>query len=302
MPEVTIVMPAYNVEEYIAKSIDSILLQEFKNWELIIVNDGSTDNTGEIIQKYADLYSRIKVITQLNQGVSVARNVGLNCAKGVFVSFLDADDFLTPDYIEKMIKPLRDNIADITFCKYREVDGLKVVNETSSNICGMPNGSFIQHVEQRVSGAKHNMAFMYRLSLLNDFNIRFFPRCRFGEDAEFVLKATSLGEVQYVPEYLYQYVCRQESVSRVQLLPDIIFDEISAYHRLQDFLLTNTKIKLYSEYVAYVQRILESSKNRLRKSLWGLLVEKRWNEVMIALRNYEERYGEKFNVETKGFP
>lgn len=93
---VSVIMPAYNMEKYIGDSIESVLNQNYINFELIIINDGSSDGTKEIIAKYQHMDERIIYIEQENHGVSVARNVGMSCAKGKYISFLDADDLWEP--------------------------------------------------------------------------------------------------------------------------------------------------------------------------------------------------------------
>lgn len=97
---ISIIIPLYNKEHYIANTIKSVLTQTYTDFELIIVNDGSTDNSNDIVSKFTD--KRIKIINQTNQGVSVARNTGINIAQGTFIAFLDADDEWCPEYLEKM--------------------------------------------------------------------------------------------------------------------------------------------------------------------------------------------------------
>ena len=104
--ELSIIVPVYNVEEYITECIDSILAQTYKDWELILVDDGSTDNSGKICEEYALKDSRIKVIHKENGGLSSARNSGLDIAKGEYITFIDGDDFISPDTIEENINIL----------------------------------------------------------------------------------------------------------------------------------------------------------------------------------------------------
>ena len=100
MPRVSIIIPVYKVEKYLPACLDSVLGQKFQDWEAICVNDGSPDKCGDILTKYAKKDKRIKVITQKNQGLSVARNNGLKQAKGDYILFLDSDDFIYPQLLE----------------------------------------------------------------------------------------------------------------------------------------------------------------------------------------------------------
>lgn len=100
MPEISVIIPCYNVEKYLAECLDSVLGQSFEDFEAICVNDGSTDKTGDILAQYANKDKRIKVITQENQGVSMARNAGLKVAQGKYIYFLDADDAIHSQCLE----------------------------------------------------------------------------------------------------------------------------------------------------------------------------------------------------------
>ena len=101
IPRVSVIIPTYNREEYVVKAIDSVLGQKFDDYEFIVVDDGSTDNTKEIVNKYGDM---IRYIYQHNSGVSAARNTGIKLAKGEWVAFLDSDDEWRPDYLLTQIE------------------------------------------------------------------------------------------------------------------------------------------------------------------------------------------------------
>ena len=102
-PLVSIIIPLYNVEKYIAKCLESVSAQSYSNYEVIIVDDGSTDSSASIAKEYVERDSRFNIITQKNTGVSTARNTGLERASGDYVVFIDADDFIAPDYLDYML-------------------------------------------------------------------------------------------------------------------------------------------------------------------------------------------------------
>ena len=110
---VSIVVPVYNVEQFIGKCITSILEQTYQDWELILVDDGTEDTGGEICDEYAKEDFRIKVVHQKNHGVSVARNVGIELSQGDYITFLDPDDFLPKEYLECMMNCLMKYSADV---------------------------------------------------------------------------------------------------------------------------------------------------------------------------------------------
>lgn len=112
--KVTIIAPIYNVSKYLANCIESIINQTYHNLEIILVNDGSKDNSGEIADEYAKKDSRIRVIHQQNKGVSSARNAGIEAATGDYICFTDSDDYLKPDYVEYLLNMAVENDADIS--------------------------------------------------------------------------------------------------------------------------------------------------------------------------------------------
>jgi glycosyltransferase involved in cell wall biosynthesis len=114
IPMVTVIVPAYNVERYIESCVASILCQTFKNIEIIVINDGSTDNTAAILDRIAQREHRVKIIHTENNGVSAARNNGIRLAEGEYLIFVDGDDYLSQDFVEYMINLVRETQAD--FC------------------------------------------------------------------------------------------------------------------------------------------------------------------------------------------
>jgi len=121
-PEISVVIPAYNAEKYIADSITSVTNQTFLSWELIIVDDGSTDNTAAVVEKFRD-NNKITLVKQPNKGVSAARNAGIKKAKGRFITFLDADDYYLPDNLRKKYDVLvKDTSIDFVYCDVMQCD------------------------------------------------------------------------------------------------------------------------------------------------------------------------------------
>lgn len=123
-PVISVIVPVYKVEPYLRQCIDSILAQTYTNFELILVDDGSPDNCGAICDEYAARDSRIVVIHQENQGVSVARNAALDIMRGEYVAFIDSDDYIAPKYLETLLDAIETYQADIATCHWMDsVDG-----------------------------------------------------------------------------------------------------------------------------------------------------------------------------------
>ena len=125
MPKISVIVPVYNVELYLYQCLDSIINQTFKDIEIICINDGSTDNSGKVLEEYAQKDDRVKVLTQENQGQAVARNKGLDIAKGEYIYFVDSDDFIHPQTLEIM-----HSVAERTKCP---IVATERVNQLSKN-------------------------------------------------------------------------------------------------------------------------------------------------------------------------
>ena len=123
---ISVIVPVYNVEKYIRECLDSILAQTYRCFELIIVDDGSTDNSGKICDEYIEADERVKVFHKENGGLSSARNKGLDEANGEFICFIDSDDTIRMDYLEKLFGAISANDADMAFC---DMDAQKLSDE-----------------------------------------------------------------------------------------------------------------------------------------------------------------------------
>lgn len=116
MPKISVIVPVYNVEEYLDVCLDTIIMQTFKDFEVICVDDGTQDSSGEILDKYALFDKRIKVIHQENKGLSGARNTGVEAANGEYIMFVDSDDYISPLMLENLYKNVKQNKSDFVFC------------------------------------------------------------------------------------------------------------------------------------------------------------------------------------------
>ena len=118
MNKVSVIIPVYNVEQYLSKCLDSITTQVYKNLEIIVVDDGSTDNSSGVIKKFQKKDQRIKTIIQENKGLSAARNIGIEIASGDFIMFVDSDDWISTDTIKEAVDLIENQKADLVFWSY----------------------------------------------------------------------------------------------------------------------------------------------------------------------------------------
>ena len=117
MKLLSVIIPVYNVEQYLERCVLSVVYQTYRNLEILLIDDGSKDNSGEICDQLARSYNRIRVLHKENGGLSDARNAGLSLAKGEYITFLDSDDYIHPETYSILISQMEENEADITECR-----------------------------------------------------------------------------------------------------------------------------------------------------------------------------------------
>ncbi len=165
MPKLTIIVPVYNVEAYLSRCLDSILAQEYTNFELILINDGSPDNCAEIMEVYAKRDNRIVTIYQDNKGVSAARNAGLKIAKGQYVGFVDPDDYIDKAMFRVLIEDIEEFGADIACCNFNNAfeDGTVKEHKVTGVNRVMSRHEFINHIfdtPRTIAGSNCNKLFL----------------------------------------------------------------------------------------------------------------------------------------------
>lgn len=298
MVKVSIVIPAYNVEHYIGKAIKSVFSQTLDDWELIIVNDGSTDCTEAVVQQYLDKDQRLKYLKQDNKGVSAARNLGMDIAKGKYISFLDADDFYHPEYLRLMTQSLETKKTTMVFCKYREFKDGHIITETPKDVVEIYNNDFIEHLFK--IDKVHNMSLMYDLSNLKENKVRFREGCPNGEDRMFVIKAAFYSKISFVAEYLYSYLYREGSASKSYMSYNKYFLMLDGYYGLEKEFENYPKTQKLSHYLNYINIETLGVQNDLRRKIWNELKTKKFDTALKAIKDYESRYKEKYNVRYQG--
>lgn len=208
---ISIIVPAYKVEKYLPKCIESLINQTYKNIEIILIDDGSPDKTGKICDEYAEKDERIKVIHRENGGVSAARNDGLSTATGDYYAFVDSDDFVSPEYCEKMLSELKRNNAEVALCKQKYFYEGEIPEISYEECC-----SHVYSVEDILYKTVVYGAFydcmggkMYARRLFD--NIRF-PVGRVYEDASVIYKLceSSNGKIVLVENEYYYYLRQRD--------------------------------------------------------------------------------------------
>ena len=225
MAIVSIIVPIYNVQAYLPECIESVLAQSFHDYEIILVNDGSPDNCADICEKYSQRDSRIRVIHKENGGLSSARNAGLKVATGKYVFFLDSDDVISPDLLEKTI-PVMETGADMVAFKleYFFPDG-HTQSESTMGSCEYrleDEEARLQFLQQTLLLCKIGWSActrIFRRDLIEKYNLSFEDNRKiFAEDMHFSLcYCAHVSRIVCISDCLYHYRQRSDSIMGVQV-------------------------------------------------------------------------------------
>lgn len=228
---ISVIIPVYNAEPYLCRCIDSVLHSDCEDFEILLINDGSTDGSLQICSRYAGRDSRIRLISQENQGVSAARNKGISEARGEWLIFLDADDFISHDFLSMTAQPQYRNRDLILFCfaVYRTSESSACEDKCTSENGAAGTFTFenneMQELIRRILAPRPltktgtpdfrtPCARAYRKDLLDRYSIRFSPDIKIGEDLlfnlEYQLKAKSCT---FIPKTVYYYDVHEDSSS-----------------------------------------------------------------------------------------
>lgn len=185
---VSVIVPVYNAEKYLVKCLESIVNQTYKNLEIILVNDGSKDNSLSICQEYAKRDARITVFDKTNGGVSSSRNFGIDLSSGEYVCFFDSDDYVEISFIEKLVNKIGDNdvcIGGYVAENYNEEGGLTTKEEVLLDIERIDDNFPLQNHKKLFALSMSLWNKLYRLSLIKENFLRFDEKVSFGEDGLF---------------------------------------------------------------------------------------------------------------------
>ena len=207
--KISVIVPVYNTEQYLNRCIDSILVQTFTDFELLLIDDGSTDNSGVFCDEYAVKDKRVKVFHKENGGVSRARNLGIENAQGEYLSFIDSDDYIRPTMYEELIAVADNYKVDLVVSNI-EQNGKILTNKTPSftkldkqyihdNI--LP---YFTYNDTLGAGAYTTM--LIKRSVLSEHGVRFYEDFAFQEDTMFVINVyANISSMYYVPKVFYEY-------------------------------------------------------------------------------------------------
>lgn len=257
--KISVIVPIYNVDMYLRRCLDSLINQTYKNMEFLLVDDGSTDSSGMICEKYAQKDNRIKVVHCENQGVSEARNKGLNIATGEWIGFVDPDDWIDEDMYESLYKMAKLYNVDISVCSYRSCNKFFYENITKkkNDECEILDNKLSMKymlVNDLYCGAVWNK--LYKKDIL--INNRFKKNMIIGEDVLFnfnLLYKTNLRTV-YNKVAKYNYFYRNNSVMNSKKIDRKILSQLEVRKYIYTFIKNNEYSFFIKEYNYKYFRVL----------------------------------------------
>lgn len=259
-PLISIIVPVYNIENFVGFCIESLVKQTYTNIEIILVDDGSNDNSKNICEKYALHDNRIKIIHQNNAGVSAARNKGIEAAKGDYIAFVDGDDYCDKNIFKKLYESLIKYNADIVCCRWNEVKNNKII-ETGGYCYDENEKLFIKNefVEEYVK--KFDLYVWNKLYRAEIIKSNIFPvNIAFGEDFFTVFKwINCAGKIVYIKQPLYFRINRSDSLTGS--------DENLFYKLSCSF----NQLRYFKDYISkFDKNIIRNFNKRYMRSLYSL--------------------------------
>lgn len=232
--KISIIVPAYNIAEYLPRCLDSILNQTYQHLEVILISDGSTDGTNDVIKKYAEKDNRIVAIFKENSGVSDTRNKGLDVATGDYIGFVDGDDYIEPDMYEILLRNAIENDAEISHCGYQMVfpsrvdyyynTGRKVIQDNEKGVYDLITGRYIE---------PGMVMKLYKKDVLN--GVRLPKGIKINEDVLFNIDAFINSKKSfYEDKPLYHYILRKGSAATSKINYNKIFDPLVVSKQIID--------------------------------------------------------------------
>lgn len=273
MPLISIIIPVYNAEKHLYRCLDSILTQKCSQVEIILVDDGSTDNSREICDTYQHQYNIIKVLHQKNGGPSAARNLGLKHAQGKYISFVDSDDYVDENYINILQDKIQQTSADIISFNFKKISGKKsncIYNGLKTNLLyNEKDILFLLKSTAKIPFLTFVSLRIIKTEIIKKNHIFFDEQINFGEDTLFNLRCYFHAKSLFnISNCLYNYVANPNSITSSKHIPNFTATMISHFNNRLDFHIKNPDInsKEYhldiSQY--YVEKIFFLLINNLK--------------------------------------
>lgn len=268
---ISIIIPVYRVEKYVAKCLESVIHQSYQNLEIIVIDDGSPDRAGEICDEYARMDSRIKVIHQKNQGLSAARNRGIHEATGDYIGFVDSDDYVLPQMYESMLKAIQENDADICICDYIECNE----GQEDIELKGIQGTESVQMITTKKEKIKYSYLekYVHAIVVWNKLYKReiwdkfLMPEIKAYEDEAIMYQVLyEAKSIAYLHEELYVYLRRKSGSitssdfsERRMLRLDVLQEKMNFYRDKKEWEFFLEALFVYKTDILKVTYLIEKS-------------------------------------------
>jgi glycosyltransferase involved in cell wall biosynthesis len=292
MPKISVIVPVYNTSKFLERCLNSILQQTLEDIEIIAIDDGSTDNSLDILQKSSTKDKRIKVYTQQHQGISVTRNLSIKLAKAEIISFIDSDDTIKKNMLEIMYDRIIQDV-DIVFTRCNYLDSLNNIIKISKKLPTKKDIYFLALLKNHLSPG--TPMGLYKKQLFINNNI-FFPENEYFEDLKTTYKLFYYAKnISVIQEPLYNYHFNNNSISNT-LSKKHILDLFKSHNDKKEFLSINNILKIYKEehnkhlislidYIFYKISQNNFSINKIKQILFDM-----WNII------YRENYANELHI------
>lgn len=251
----SVVIPCYNCELFLGDCLDSIFKNTYIskfNFEVILVNDGSQDKTLEIMESYSKIHSNIRIYNQINQGVSISRNKGIDLAQGSYICFIDADDWIEKDYFKSLHEYIENQPDIIEFGYFIEKNGQSI---KSSNTRKLENKTKIKEflvTTNQQEGFWFCYTRIFRRFFLLENKLKFNNTVKLGEDGLFILQSFSLANsIVNIPKNLYHIRINEFSVTQKKFKPNLLEEIENQYSIRKEFVFPNIDQNLVNKDLAY---------------------------------------------------
>ena len=269
-PLISVIVPIYNAEKYLHRCLDSIVNQTYKNLQIILIDDGSEDESSKICDEYKEIDNRIIVIHKENSGVSDSRNIGLDKSEGEYIGFVDADDYIEPSMYEKLYKSIIQYNADICCCGYTQEFDKYFYEKNTERIVSYDSCADILDAYLRqdkysgIGDGNWNKLFTRRIIE----NIRYSKYAN-GEDVLFQFNCfITCKKLVCIPDLLYHYVCNDESASNGKFteskasILDVADTAIEVVKREHTEVIDQAYAFQLTWYISLLQKICDGKKNK----------------------------------------
>ncbi|MDU2265556.1 glycosyltransferase family 2 protein [Clostridium celatum] len=317
-PKISVIVPVYNVEKYLRKCIDSILNQSFSDFELILINDGSTDSSGLICEVYNQKDTRVKVINKKNSGSSTSRNIGLSLASGKYICFIDSDDWIEKNMFIEMFELAEKYSSDITISGiiFDKINSLNEVIATTTNSYEFSiwnneeklRNNIIKLFPNALINSSCNKLYRADLLLKNEIT---FPNTNVGEDTSFNLEAIKVSKSIIVTNESYYHYMRYEAIKTLtNRFHESAFERYLEIHKkMNDLFITWGRMDkeivkeidktMFSQYLATMLKIIKLDNKLYSYKYKKILLNKGLNnsQIIDTFSSYESNsYKEKILI------